>query len=344
MPRLFHLFLALIGVYLLWTIGSWAFASFVGRIEAGPAVVVRIDHALTNEETAKLLHEQYHLIASPAGYRIYTALARMSGAKQGSYELHPGLRYSDIAHLLARGQERAEREIRVIEGWDIRNQADQLTKLNPVWSTGFLALVGQPGGEAPFDPKWRTEFPFLQKLPLARSLDGYLFPDTYRVWEDEMPESLIRKQLKTFDQKVYQSFKEASLPAPLKSFDEAVILASIVEKEVQTKEDRAIVAGLFLRRLREGMALQSDATLTYITGSKRGRATPAELRLETAYNSYQNTGLPPGPISHPGLSALEAVFHPTSSTYRYFLTDKNNKVLYASTFDEHIRNKIRAGY
>jgi cell division protein YceG involved in septum cleavage len=139
----FHLFLALIGVFCL-TIGSWAFASFV---IIAAAVVVRVDRALTNEETAKLLYEQYHLIASPAGYRIYTALARMSGAKQGSYELHPGLRYSDIAHLLARGQERAEREVRVIEGWDIRNQADQLTKLNPVWSTGFLALVNR--GEAP---------------------------------------------------------------------------------------------------------------------------------------------------------------------------------------------------
>ncbi len=343
MSRLLHLFLALLGVFFLWTFGTWFFDAFIGRIEPGPAVQLTLDRPLPRSEVANLLKEK-SLINSPRGYSLYVALARVPAAKPGTYQIQPGLRYSDIARTLARGQERVEREVRVIEGWDIEEQVAQLAAWNPDWATAFQVLAGKSGNTAPFNPKWRLEFPFLQALAPDHSLDGYLFPDTYRVWEDEIPESLIRKQLKTFDQKVYQTFKDEPLPAPLKTFDEAVILASIVEKEVQTPKDRAIVAGLFLRRLREGMALQSDATLTYITGSTRGRATPAELALESTFNSYKNTGLPPSPIAHPALSAFEAVFHPTQSTYRYFLTDKNNNVLYASTFEEHVRNKQRAGY
>ncbi|MBP6944877.1 endolytic transglycosylase MltG [Patescibacteria group bacterium] len=344
MSRLLHLVLACLGILCLWKFGGWAFSSFVGKIEPGSPAIIRLDQSLTHKEVAQRLQDEYRVVNSALGYRIYTAIARSPKAKPGTYQIQPGTRYSDIAPLLARGPQRAEREVRVIEGWDLRNQADQLAAINPAWRPTFLGFTGQSGNTAPFDPKWRAEFPFLQSLPADRSLEGYLFPDTYRVWEDELPESLIRKQLSVFDQRVYQIFKDMPLPAPLKTFDEAVILASIVEKEVQTTKDRAIVAGLFLRRLQEGMALQSDATLTYITGSNRGRATAEELRLETAYNSYKNRGLPPGPIAHPALSALQAVFNPTKTPYRYFLTDKQNNVLYAATFEDHIRNRQRAGY
>ena len=239
---------------------------------------------------------------------------------------------------------RVEREIRVIEGWNVDEQRDQLNSLDPSWGKKWRDLAGQAGNQGTFDPALRIEFVFLRSLPVSRSLDGYLFPDTYRVWEDEMPQGLLRKQLQTFDERVYVRFKDASLPAPLKNFDEAIILASIIEKEVRSPEARQIVAGLFLRRLKEGMALQSDATLTYITGSKRGRATLAETKLDSPYNSYQHRGLPPSPISSPGLSAVEAVFAPTKTSFRYFLTDEDGKVLYASTLEDHVRNKRKAGY
>jgi len=239
---------------------------------------------------------------------------------------------------------RVEREVRVIEGWDIDAQAEQLRVMKEEWKAEWQDLAGKSGNKGTFDPFLRTEYAFLKALPVNRSLEGYLFPDTYRVWEDEMPGSLVKKQLQVFQERVYARFKDAPLPAPLKNFDEAIILASIVEKEVRSPEDRKKVAGLFLRRLREGMALQSDATLTYVTGSKRGRATFEELELDSLYNSYQHRGLPPSPIAHPALSAIEAVFAPTPSTYRYFLTDKDGKVFYGTTFEEHIRNRQRAGY
>ncbi len=226
---------------------------------------------------------------------------------------------------------RQEQTWRIIEGWTLEDEAHLLGAAS---STGLTST--------PFDPRWRMEFSFLRLLPLNRSLEGYLFPETYRVWDDELPEGLIRKQLQTFQQRVATS--SLAFPAPLRSLDEVVTLASIVEKEVQQDTDRQIVAALFLRRLKEGMALQSDATLAYITGSSRNRATANELANPSLYNTYQHPGLPPGPICNPGSSAIDAVLHPTPSPYRYFLTDKQGKVLYAKTFEEHLKNKRRAGY
>lgn len=343
MFRLSSIISLVVGVFLLWCVGSWVRSAFMGRLIAGASVRIAVEQPLSSKEIARLLLEK-KIISSALGYRVYVTLARENGARVGNYDLYPGTAYQDIARALARGPVRIEREVRVIEGWDITEEAAKLSTMNPDWGSAFTDLVGTSGGSQSFDPSWRTEFSFLQSLPANRSLDGYLFPDTYRVWEDEVPEGLVRKQLQTFESRLYKPYKDVALPKPLTSFDQAVILASIVEKEVPSAKDRGIVAGIFLRRLNEGMALQSDATLTYVTGSNRGRATADELALESAYNSYKHAGLPPGPIAQPALSAMEAVMHPTPSTYRYFLTDKHNNVLYASTFEEHIRNRQRAGY
>lgn len=343
MSRLISLLISVFALVLVWTAGSWFMASFVGNIQAGSPQAFQVTASLSHGEVAERLAGS-HLINSARGYRAYAFLSRAKAPRAGTYQIHPGTRYRDIAQMLSRGPQRVEREVRVVEGWDVRDQAKQLSEVRSEWGEGFLALTGRSANQAPFDPKWRLEFPFLQTLPATRSLDGYLFPDTYRVWEDELPESLVRKQLQVFDERMYQRFKDADLPTPLKNFDEAIILASIVENEVRSPQDRKMVAGLFLRRMREGMALQSDATLTYITGSKRGRATAEELALTNAYNSYKFPGLPPSPISHPALSAVQAVFEPIDAGYRYFLTDQAGKVLYGRTFEEHLANRRRAEY
>ena len=189
----------------------------------------------------------------------------------------------------------------------------------------------------------RAAYPFLAHLPRQRTLEGYLFPDTYRVWEDAMPAGLIKKQLDAFAWRFASSTIEPDL-APLKTLDDVVILASIIEREVPDTDDRRIVAGIFLNRLRDGMALQSDATITFVTGSTGTRTTAKELAIRSPYNTYAHAGLPPGPVCNPGSIAIESVLHPKHTAYRYFLTDRAGKVLYAKTFAEHKRNRLRAGY
>ena len=125
------------------------------------------------------------------------------------------------------------------------------------------------------------------------------------------------------------------------SFSDIVIVASILEKEVKTSESRAIVSGILWKRLALGMPLQVDATLGYITGKTSAELTIDNLNADSPYNTYRNKGLPPTPISNPGLLALDAALHPKSSPYLYYLSDNNGVIHYAVTFEEHKANKAR---
>ena len=241
------------------------------------------------------------------------------------------------------GPARREGSVRVIEGWTLRDLQQALFEEKGVDRLRMAEVMGTVADVRSFDPIWREEFAFLRALPTIRSLEGYLFPDTYRVWEDQLPVGLVRKQLEEFAAR-YGSVEIHQDLAPLRTLDDVVILASIVEKEVRTPEDRQIVAGIFLERLRIGMALQSDATLQYVTQSGRTRSSHDELKIDSRYYSYQYRGLPPGPICNPGATSIEAVLHPVIKGYRYFLTDTQGKVLYARTFEEHRRNRQAAGY
>jgi len=285
-----------------------------------------------------------HIIGLAFGYRLYGWLDHsVSRPKPGDYELRPGSSYRDISHELALGPARREVQVRVIEGRNVDELADQLQSEQSIPVTTTQALIGRAANRKPFDPVLRQDYAFLKVLPGNRSLEGYLFPDTYRVWGDQLPEGLVRKQLDEFAARYGQS-AITKKSAPLQTLDDAVILASIVEAEVRDDADRKIVAGIFLNRLRDGMALQTDATLSYVTGSDRARANANDLNLDSPFNTYKNRGLPPAPINSPGASAMDAVLDPAPTDYRYFLTDAAGKVYYARTLEEHTANRAKAGF
>ncbi len=201
-------------------------------------------------------------------------------------------------------------------------------------------MTGDALTRKPFDAKLKGDFPFLKELPAGASLEGYLFPSTYRVWKDQLPLGLVRKQLDEFAN--WQSNSAADIQKQGMSLPDLVTLASIVEKEVANPQDRKIVAGIFLRRLREGMPLQSDATVNYLTRSGRARSTAKDLEVDSPYNTYKYKGLPPAPIGNPGQAALDAVLHSTDLGYRYFLTDDKGKTYFAKTLEEHVQNRRTA--
>ncbi len=280
----------------------------------------------------------------PFGYRLYGYVDRsVLRPKVGSYRVQAGTSYHDVARRLAVGPERREATIRVIEGWTLTDIQQNLFQQHAIPYSESASWMGKVLDGQSFDPRLREEFSFLKTVPQTRSLEGYLFPDTYRIWADQLPEGLVRKQLREFDER-YGTVQVSRALAPLETLDDVVTLASIVEKEVREPEDKKIVAGIFLRRLRIGMALQSDATLHYLTQSGRSRSTSNDLAIDSAYNSYKHRGLPPGPISNPGAHAIDAVLHPQVTSYLYFLTTDAGKVLYARTFEEHIQNRQRAGF
>ncbi|HVM90833.1 MAG TPA: endolytic transglycosylase MltG [Verrucomicrobiae bacterium] len=335
----------LFGILLLALLaGAWfVSAAWFGGTPSAQPVTFTVTDGETGAQVASELSSA-HLVVSAWAYRAYGWFDRsVSRPKPGDYELRSGMSYRDIARELATGPARREVQVRIIEGRTVDELADQLHNEQGIAVTTTQSLIGRSANRASFDPALRDSYPFLKSLPGNRSLEGYLFPDTYRVWGDQLPDALIHKQLDEFGDRFGTSTVTAA-SAPLKSLDEVVILASIIEAEVPNDDDRRIVAGIFLNRLKAGIALQSDATLSYITGSDRARASVDDLNIDSPFNTYKNRGLPPAPINSPGASAIQAVLNPVPNEYLYFLTDKEGKVYYAKTLEEHTANRRKAGF
>ncbi len=330
-------------VVVLASVGRFIFLAWIGSPTVGATKQFIVEPGAGGTKTATQL-ERDDLISSVFWYRAYGLLSSAARhPKAGTYRLQPGQSFSQIATILATGPESDEVQVRVIEGWSISDIRTVLKQEQGISEDEVIKVLGEEGDRASFDPTLRDQFPFLKSLPPKRSLEGYLFPDTYRVWRGQLPKGLAIKQLKEFEQRIATEQVTAA-SAPLDTLDEVIILASIVEKEVAKPEERKMVAGIFLRRLREGIPLQSDATVNYITRSGRSRATADDLKIESAYNTYKNKTLPPGPISNPSETAIRAVLEPTPSPYRYFLTDEQGQIYYGRTLEEHIANRRKAGY
>lgn len=333
----------LVFVLIIVGIGRFFFLAWIGSPVVGVTKRFTVESGVGVSQVATVLTEQ-EIISRSLWYRLYALFSSTARhPKPGTYVLQPGQRFSQIAATLALGPERDEVQVRVIEGWSMADIRQLLKQDHAVSEEDFTRVVGQEIDKTGFDPSLRAKFSFLKSLPMNRTLEGYLFPDTYRVWRGQLPIALVIKQLTEFEQRIATE-KVTVASTPLKTLDEVITLASIVEKEVSTSEERNMVAGIFLRRLREGIPLQSDATVNYITRSGRSRATSEDLAIESEYNTYKHKGLPPGPISNPSETAIRAVLDPTPSTYRYFLTDEQGKIYYGRTLEEHVANRRRAGY
>jgi UPF0755 protein len=181
-------------------------------------------------------------------------------------------------------------------------------------------------------------FAVLADKPQKASLEGYLFPDTYRLYKGATVDDVVLKMLANFSSKLTNEEQKA-IKASGRSVFEIVTMASIVEKEVPHASDRPIVAGIFWKRLKEGMPLQADSTLNYVTGNKSASLSSEELKIDSPYNTYTNKGLPPTPIGNPGEVALRAAIYPKSSPYWYFLSAPDGSTIFSKTFEEHVAAK-----
>lgn len=190
-------------------------------------------------------------------------------------------------------------------------------------------------------PPYAETFAYLAEVPAGRpTLEGYLFPDTYRLAADDTPEKVIRRMLTNFDDKVTSELRREMKQAN-RTLDQVVIMASIIEREVVSDEDMAQVAGILWKRLDDSVGLDADATVRYALNKWDGALTVADLRTDSPYNTRRYRGLPPGPISHPGLRALLAAIRPQASDYYYYLSTPDRKTIFAKTNAEHNQNKAK---
>lgn len=290
-------------------------------------IAVTITEGVTGREAAAVL-TRAGVIESEFYYLAYAKFFGETDVKAGEYGIREHSSYAAISRLLARGPEREETSVTIPEGWTIADITDRLqdsgADLRP---SDFYA------------ERFAEAFPFLRGLPDDATVEGFLFPDTYRVWADELPDGLLRKQLSEFAVRTAELRADAAQDG--RDFYEVLTLASIIEKEAKHDEDRAKIASVFLNRLKIGMRLQSDATLNYVTRSGKARLSSADLENDSPYNTYKYVGLPPSPIGNPGPASIQAAVHPAETNYFYFLTDAEGNAYFAKTLEEHAANRYR---
>ena len=183
------------------------------------------------------------------------------------------------------------------------------------------------------------------QLPAAGANEGEFLPDTYHFSLGDRREDILTRMRAAMTGTLESLWKSRSKNLPLENAFEALVLASIVERETAVPRERARIAGVFVNRLRRGMRLQSDPTVAYAVSGGRspiGRAlTRVDLRIQHPYNTYTIRGLPPGPICNPGRDSLEAVMHPAVTDELYFVADGSGGHAFARTLDEHLENVAR---
>jgi UPF0755 protein len=249
------------------------------------------------------------------------------------------------AERIARLQQKAEEvTITTIEGWTVDETAEYLEKQGMFPKADFISALNK------FD---ESEFPLLVR-PENRDLEGYLFPDTYRFAKDATPDEVITKMLANFSSRL-GSIGITADDAQNKKFNgltlyEIITLASIIEQEsggqgsttgdLSLQDERNLVASVFYNRMEIGQALESDATINYITGKNSPGVSAEDLEVNSAYNTYKHAGLPPGPIGNPSLGSIKAAIAPAESDYLYFLHKQpSGEVDFSRTFEEHKSKK-----
>lgn len=274
--------------------------------------VITIEPGQSLQSITNLLYES-KIIKSTFIFRsTVIILGGEKKMKAGDYLLDSRSGPLDLAYRFLNGKYHLTvAKITIPEGWNVYEIGDYLEE----------NLVN-------FD---KAEF-----IKLSSAKEGYLFPDTYFVSPAVKPQKVVDLMQKNFESK-----KELmlGLATTTKSLKDIIIMASILEGEARTTESRRTIAGILWRRLALKMPLQVDATFSYINGKNTYELTLDDLQIDSPYNTYKYRGLPPGPIGNPGLDSILSAINPISTKYLYFLSSKSGDMYYATTFEQHKKNK-----
>src|SRR3989338_3003601 len=272
--------------------------------------------------------EKEGLINQDYWFKFYVLGKGWAGRLQaGEYVLSPSMSILEIAENLAGGKTVSDISITIPEGFTLKQIDSRLTQVGLIDKGGLLN----------FNQK---EFLILNSQFSISNLEGFLFPDTYKFRKDNSLEEIIRKILNNFDKKLSEDLR-AEIQKQRKNIFEIITLASIVQNEAMTNEEMPVIAGVFSNRLTIGLPLQSDATINYITGKNLRQPSIKDTEVNSLYNTYLHKGLPPGPISNPGLDAIKAAIYPQKTDYFYFLHPLNGPTVFSKTLKEHNSNKAK---
>lgn len=311
--------------------GAWAWWWLQSPLRlSGPSVELSIEAGSAPREVAQAwvtagVQEDARLL-----YQWFRWSGQARQIRAGSYEVHQGATPRDLLSKMVRGDEVLE-QLRLIDGWSFRQVRAALAKapaLKPTTAAlsdaELMVNLGAPGVAA----------------------EGRFFPDTYAYSRGVSDLTVLKRAFKAMQKRLDAAWAQRRAGLPLKNADEALILASIVEKETGSSADRAQVAAVFINRLKLGMPLQTDPTVIYGLGDNfDGNLRKRDLLADTAFNTYTRAGLPPTPIAMPGAASLQATLHPAASKALYFVArgDGSSEFSEDLAAHNHAVNKFQRG-
>lgn len=294
-------------------------------LERGPELkgrskIIEIKSGENFSEVTDRLNQE-GLISRPASFRL---LGRITGKerkiKPGEYRMHTALSPMALLDILVRG-EVVQHLVVIPEGMSYKEIGQTLETAKLLEAASFYRVVE----DQDLISQWGFE---------GKSLEGYLFPETYR-FSKQMPPRQIAKHMATQFKTVYrEAFQERAIDLGM-TRREVVTLASIIEKETGAPEERPIISAVFHNRLKKNMKLQSDPTVIYSIADYDGNIRRKDLLNNSPYNTYHIIGLPPGPIANPGRDAIHAALYPADVSYLYFVSKNDGSHHFSRTLEEH---------
>ncbi|MCS6829489.1 MAG: endolytic transglycosylase MltG [Armatimonadota bacterium] len=290
-------------------------------VGAGTLRLVRITPGMNARQIGQKLQAQ-GIIRSA---RMFEWVVRFKGwggrLKPGTYELRPDMSPVHVARLIAEGKV-ATSWVTIPEGYTVRQIAQLMQERGVADAEEFLSLATQQGDS------------FSASFPLPRNLEGYLFPNTYRLPQGTGARAAIQSMVSLLDREVYQKY-HSEIERSGFTFHQILTIASMIEREAKVAADRPLISAVIRNRLQRGMKLEIDATVLYALGKHKSRVLYRDLEIDSDYNTYRRKGLPPGPIANPGVACIEAALRPAQVDYLYYVARPDGSHIFTRTLQEH---------
>jgi len=289
--------------------------------------IIRVEPGASLSDIAALL-KSHGCLRSVLAFKLHAVVTgQASELESGTYEVSPAMFAPQLIAMLAAGRQ-ATATVTIPEGFTLAQIAQRLAKAGLADEQQFRAAA--------------TAQAVADILPVnlpeeVRNAEGYLFPETYRFTLGTAPEKLVARMIGEVEKRFITQLWEP-LPSGQRwaSLHQTVTLASLVEEEAQLDSERALIAGVLKNRLERGMRLECDATVQYALGEHRRRLTRPDLQVDSPYNTYRHAGLPPGPISCPGLDCLRAALKPAQTQYLFYVARGDGSHIFSRTYQEHL--------
>ena len=300
----------------------------------GEKKIVEIPKGYTVKDVAKLL-EKEGIIKKDLAFEVAVKLDNKQNQLQsGRYLLSSSMAMNEIINSIANGQAIDDSiKVTIPEGYELEMIAEKMEQAGLTTKEKFIKAAQNID---------QYDYPFLESLPRDKDrkylLEGYLFPDTYKfskdVTEEEIIDAMLNRFNKVFKKRYYKRVEQLGM-----TVDDIVTMASLIEREAKHDNERALISGVYYKRLDMGMKLQCDATIQYALGEQKQRLLYSDLEIDSSYNTYKHAGLPVGPISSVGEASIKAALYPEDTDYIYYVAKEDGSHVFSRTLEEHNKAK-----